>query len=68
MFGDLYAVMREHTGIGQFARVSLVFRRYTKAIRLEAPIRAVMTLVAGVARLLGVTTRSHRALTRRQTS
>ncbi len=56
MFTDLYGVMRERRGLAQFAGVSVVFRRHTDAIRFKAPIRAVMTVVAAIARLVGVKT------------
>lgn len=58
MFTDLYTVMREHEGFGQFVRVAMVFRRHTAAIQFKAPVRAVMTLVAAAARLFGVTSTS----------
>lgn len=54
MFGDLFTAMREHQGIARFAHVSMVFRRYTKVIHFKAPVRAVMTIVASVARLVGL--------------
>ena len=56
MFTDLYAVLRGHRGLGQFARVSMVFRRYANSIHFKAPVRAVMSVVAAIARLVGVTT------------
>ena len=58
MFTELYQVFREHRGLAQFARVSIVFRRHTAAIRFRAPVRAVMSVVATTARLLGVRTRA----------
>lgn len=54
MFADLYAVVREHRGLGRFARVAMVFRRHTRAIRFKAPVRAVMSIVAAIAGLFGV--------------
>ncbi len=56
MFTDLYGALREHRGLAQFARVSLVFRRYTRSIHFKAPVRAVMMVAAAVARLFGVRT------------
>ena len=56
MFTDLYAVLSEHRGLAQFARVAIVFRRYTKAIHFKAPVRAVMSVVAAAARLFGMRT------------
>jgi quercetin dioxygenase-like cupin family protein len=55
MFAEIYAVFREHRGLAQFARLSVVVRRYTKSIRFKAPIRAAMSVVAAAARLFGVT-------------
>jgi hypothetical protein len=46
--------MRERRGLVQFAGVSMVFRRHTEAIRFKAPVRVVMTVVAAIARLVGV--------------
>lgn len=46
MFTDLYAVMREHRGLRQFVRASMVFRRYARTISFKAPIRAVMRIAA----------------------
>jgi mannose-6-phosphate isomerase-like protein (cupin superfamily) len=54
MFTDLYRAMREHAGLAQFARVSLVFRRHTRSIQFKAPVRGVMTVVAAFARFFGV--------------
>jgi quercetin dioxygenase-like cupin family protein len=54
MFTDLYAVMREHRGLAQFARVSVVLRRYTSSIQFKTPVRAVMIVAAALARLFGV--------------
>ena len=54
MFTDLFAAMRERRGLAQFAGVSMVFRRYTGAIRFKAPVRIVMIVVAAVARTLGL--------------
>lgn len=56
MFTELYAVVREHRGVARFARVSMVFRRYARAIEFKAPVRAAMGVAAAVARLFGVTT------------
>jgi quercetin dioxygenase-like cupin family protein len=56
MFTGVYTAFREHRGLGRFARLSIVFRRYTKAIQFKAPVRAVMTVVAAIARGFGVTT------------
>ena len=55
MFRDLYAVFREHRGLSQFVRASMVFRRYTKSIHFKAPVQAAMSVTAATARLLGVT-------------
>lgn len=49
MFGDPYAVMREHRGLGQFARVAVVFRAYRRTITFKPIVRFVMRIVAGVA-------------------
>ncbi|HWB81586.1 MAG TPA: cupin domain-containing protein [Nannocystaceae bacterium] len=49
MFGDLYTVMREHRGLGQFARVAMVFRCYRRTITFKPVVRLVMRIVAGVA-------------------
>jgi mannose-6-phosphate isomerase-like protein (cupin superfamily) len=56
LFTDLYPVLREHRGLAQFVRVSVVFRRYTRSIHFKAPVRAVMIVVAAIARLFGVRT------------
>jgi hypothetical protein len=56
MFTDLYAALREHRGLAQFARMSIVFRRYTRTIHFKAPVRAAMSVVATTARLFGVRT------------
>ena len=55
MFTELYAVMREHRGVAQFARVSMVFRRHASAIEFKAPVRAAMTVAAAIAGAFGVT-------------
>lgn len=55
MFTELYTVMREHRGVGQFARVSMVFLRHARAIEFKAPVRAAMKVAAAIAGLLGVT-------------
>jgi mannose-6-phosphate isomerase-like protein (cupin superfamily) len=54
MFSDLSAVMLQHRGVARFARVSMVLRRYSRMISFKPPVRLVMTIVAAVARLLGV--------------
>jgi hypothetical protein len=56
MFTDLFAVLRAHRGLAQFARVSVVFRRYATSIHFKAPVRAVMIVAAAIARLFGVRT------------
>jgi mannose-6-phosphate isomerase-like protein (cupin superfamily) len=55
MFTDLYAVFREHRGFAQFTRLSIVFRRHASGIRFKPPVRAVMSVVAAIANLFGVT-------------
>ena len=47
--------MREHRGVAQFARVSMVFRRHASAIEFKAPVRAAMTVAAAIAGAFGVT-------------
>jgi hypothetical protein len=42
----------EHRGLAQFARVSVVFRRYSRVIAFKAPVRAAMIVVAAFARLV----------------
>lgn len=54
MFTDLYAVVREHRGLGRISRAAMVFRRYSRAIHFKAPVRAGMAVVAAIARLFGV--------------
>ena len=54
MFESLYAASREHTGLGRFARTAMTFRRHRTTITFPAPVRAVMIVVAALARLLGV--------------
>lgn len=54
MFTNLFAATREYRGLAQFARVSMVFRRYEHTITFKAPVRAVMMVVAALARLFGV--------------
>lgn len=54
MFTGLYAATREHTGLGQFARVAMVFRRHAKTISFPLPVRVVMSVVASIGRLLGL--------------
>ena len=56
MFADLCAVMRDFRGLGRFARVSMVFRRYAKLISFKPPVRVVMMIVAVMAGLFGVMT------------
>jgi hypothetical protein len=55
MFTGLCAVVREHRGVGRFARVSMLFRRYAKMVSFKPPAPMVITIVAAMARLLGVT-------------
>ncbi len=55
MFTELYAVMREHRGVAQFARASMVFRRYASTIEFKAPARAAMRVAAAIAGAFGVT-------------
>jgi mannose-6-phosphate isomerase-like protein (cupin superfamily) len=54
MFAALYDATRKHSGLGRFARVAMVFRRHRNTISFPPPVRIVMGLVAGLARLLGV--------------
>jgi mannose-6-phosphate isomerase-like protein (cupin superfamily) len=54
MFAALYQVTREHRGLAQFARVSMVMRRFARVITFSVPVSAVMFVVAGVARMFGV--------------
>ena len=53
MFEALYAATREHTGLARFARVATTFRRHRATISFPAPVRAVMVMVAAIARLFG---------------
>ncbi len=54
MFAALYTATREHTGLGQFARVAMVFRKHQRTISFPPPVRGVMALVAAAARLVGL--------------
>jgi mannose-6-phosphate isomerase-like protein (cupin superfamily) len=53
MFIELYTATREHRGLDQLAHVMMVFRRYRNTISFAAPVRLVMTVVAGLATLFG---------------
>jgi mannose-6-phosphate isomerase-like protein (cupin superfamily) len=59
MFRSIYTETRSHSGIGQFARVAMTFRRHTGTISFKLPVRVVMTMVAAVARWLGVAPTPH---------
>jgi mannose-6-phosphate isomerase-like protein (cupin superfamily) len=56
MFAGIYAATREHRGLAQFVRVSVVCRRHARSMRFKAPVRAVMIVAAAIARLFGVRT------------
>lgn len=56
MFASLYRAQREHQGVARVAHTSAVFRRHTRAIDFKLPVRTVLTVVAAVARLLGLRT------------
>jgi hypothetical protein len=62
MFAALYQVTREHSGLARFARVAMVARTFARVITFSAPVRAVMCVVAGLSRLVGVRLDAQRAL------
>ena len=62
MFVALYQVTRDHRGLAQFARVAMVMRRFTRVITFSAPVRAVMCVVAGLARMFGMRLEAERTL------
>ena len=57
MFGALYDVTREYSGLGQFVRVAQVFMSHRRVIHFHTPVRTIMRLVAAVSRLFGVRVR-----------
>ena len=64
MFTDLYAVMREHRGLGRFARVAMVFRHYRRTITFKPVVAFAMRIVAGVATALKLRVRTEAAIAR----
>jgi mannose-6-phosphate isomerase-like protein (cupin superfamily) len=54
MFVALYGATREHSGLGRFVRVATLFHRHRRTISFPPPVRVVMSLMAGLARLFGV--------------
>ncbi len=54
MFAALYTAVRNHRGLGQFVRVSMVMRRYVRVIAFRASVRAVMRVVAALGSFFGV--------------
>jgi mannose-6-phosphate isomerase-like protein (cupin superfamily) len=54
MFASLYKETREHTGLGRFVRVAMVFRRHHRTISFPLPVRTIMSLIAALGRVFGV--------------
>lgn len=54
MFASIYTETREHSGVGQFARVAMTFMEHEQTLTFKTPLRVVMRTVAGLARLFGV--------------
>lgn len=54
MFRGLYAVSRRHSGLSEFVRVAMIFRRYVNVIAFPKPVALVMATVARLGRLFGV--------------
>lgn len=62
MFTDLYTVMREHRGLGQFARVAMVFRHHRRTITFKPIVTFAMRVVAAVARAVKLRARPQAAI------